>query len=106
MARARVDLPMAAVQLRRLFSAQLAPRRSGCLGLGIEFDSTGSGVSPSFFGMAAEGGIASEGIEFMRALEAEAAARIKPLPMNIDGALAAVLYDLGFPPAADHVCCS
>ena len=36
----------------------------------------------------------------MVALEAAAAAAIKPLPMNIDGALAAILYDLGFPPAA------
>ena len=36
----------------------------------------------------------------MRALEAEASLRIKPLPMNIDGALAAVLHDLGFPPPA------
>ena len=26
--------------------------------------------------------------------------RIKPLPMNIDGALAAVLHDMGFPPPA------
>ena len=34
------------------------------------------------------------------ALEAEARARIKPLPMNIDGALAAVLHDMGFPPPA------
>ena len=37
---------------------------------------------------------------FMVALAAEASARIKPLPMNIDGALAAVLHDLGFPPPA------
>ena len=36
----------------------------------------------------------------MRALEAAARERIKPLPMNIDGALAAILHDLGFPPPA------
>jgi citrate synthase len=36
----------------------------------------------------------------MRALERAAAARIKPLPLNIDGALAAILHDLGFPPQA------
>jgi len=39
----------------------------------------------------------------MRGLEAEASAQVKPLPVNIDGALAAVLYDLGFPPAAGHL---
>ena len=31
----------------------------------------------------------------MRALERAAAAQIKPLPINIDGALAAVLHDIG-----------
>jgi citrate synthase len=49
--------------------------------------------------MAAEAGVASGGIEAMTALEAAASA-IKPLPINIDGALAAVLFDLGFPAAA------
>jgi citrate synthase len=34
----------------------------------------------------------------MQALEQTAAEIIKPLPLNVDGALAAVLYDLGFPP--------
>ena len=34
----------------------------------------------------------------MTALEQAVSARIKPLPINIDGGLAAVLYDLGFPP--------
>ena len=52
------------------------------------------------FEMAREGGGGLTGVRFMVALEAAAAAAIKPLPMNIDGALAAILYDLGFPPAA------
>ena len=52
--------------------------------------------------MAAEAGIAGDGIRFMRALEAEAAAAGKPLPMNIDGALAAILHDMGFPPPAGN----
>lgn len=52
------------------------------------------------FTMAADAGLAGDGIACMRALEAQVRARVKPLPMNIDGALAAVLYDLGFPPAA------
>jgi citrate synthase len=52
------------------------------------------------FDMAREGGLAGDGVAFVRGLEAAARARIKPLPINIDGALAAVLHDLGFPPAA------
>jgi citrate synthase len=38
------------------------------------------------------------GVAFAVALERAIAERIKPLPMNVDGAIAAVLYDLGFPP--------
>jgi len=52
------------------------------------------------FDMARAEGVAGDGIAFMEALEAEARVRIKPLPMNIDGALAAVLHDLGFTPPA------
>jgi citrate synthase len=55
------------------------------------------------FDMARAEGVAGAGVAFMTALEAEAAARIKPLPMNIDGALAAVLHDMGFPPAAGRL---
>ena len=52
------------------------------------------------FDMARAKGIAGDGILFMEALEAEARTRIKPLPMNIDGALAAILHDMGFTPPA------
>ncbi len=38
------------------------------------------------------------GVAFMQAVERTASARIKPLPLNIDGVLAAVLHDLRFPP--------
>jgi citrate synthase len=51
------------------------------------------------FGMMADAKLAGAGVEFVRALEAVAARTIKPLPINVDGAIAAVLYDLGFPPA-------
>ena len=51
------------------------------------------------FGTAEEAGVAGTGIEFMRALNDAIAQTIRPLPINIDGALAAVLFDLGFPPA-------
>ena len=42
--------------------------------------------------------LAGEGIEFIEALEKSVREQIRPLPINIDGALSAVLYDLGFPP--------
>jgi citrate synthase len=50
------------------------------------------------FGLAREHGLAGDGIRFVQALERAAAVQIKPLPINIDGALAAVLHDLGLPP--------
>jgi citrate synthase len=50
------------------------------------------------FGMARETKLAGNGIEFVTAVESAAREKIKPLPINIDGALAAVLYDLGFEP--------
>ena len=56
------------------------------------------------FGMAREYGLAKDGVAFMLALEAEVAAKVKPLPINIDGVLAAVLYDLGFPPVFGRLC--
>lgn len=50
------------------------------------------------FGLARETGVAGKGIAFMEALERSVRQAVKPLPINIDGALAAVLHDLGFPP--------
>jgi citrate synthase len=50
------------------------------------------------FGLAQDSGLAGDGIRFARALEGAIAAKIKPIPLNIDGALAAILVDLGFPP--------
>jgi citrate synthase len=51
------------------------------------------------FGLMEDAKLAGAGIEFVRALEKVAARTIKALPINVDGAIAAVLYDLGFPPA-------
>jgi citrate synthase len=50
------------------------------------------------FDMAQASGVAREGVAFMKALEEAAREQIRPLPINIDGALSAVLYDLGFLP--------
>jgi citrate synthase len=54
--------------------------------------------TPLLFGMARDSKLAGQGIEFVSAVESVARELIKPLPINVDGALAAVLYDLGFPP--------
>jgi len=54
--------------------------------------------TPLLFDIARSSKLAGEGIEFITAVESIARELIKPLPINIDGALAAVLHDLGFPP--------
>ena len=48
------------------------------------------------FRLARELGVAGEGVGFLTLLESAAAAAIKPLPINVDGALAALLYDMRF----------
>jgi len=68
-------------------------------GLGHRVHSTDPRVQ-ALFDMAREENVAGSGIVFMRALEAAAHRAIKPLPMNIDGALAAILHDMGFTPPA------
>jgi citrate synthase len=50
------------------------------------------------FTLARESSLAGDGIAFMEALEEAAREQIRPLPINIDGALSAILYDLGFSP--------
>jgi citrate synthase len=52
------------------------------------------------FSLARQGDEDTPGVRFMLALAAAASRRIKPLPINIDGGLAALLYDMGFPPEA------
>jgi citrate synthase len=49
------------------------------------------------FSMARESGLARDGVAFMLALHEVVREKIKPLTINVDGALAAVLFDLGFP---------
>jgi citrate synthase len=68
-------------------------------GLGHRHHSTDPRVDV-LFSMAREAGVAGEGIAAVVALESAARELIKPLPLNIDGALAAILHDLGFPPPA------
>ena len=49
------------------------------------------------FTLAQESALAGDGIRFSRALECALRERVKPIPLNIDGALAAILIDLGLP---------
>ena len=49
------------------------------------------------FTLAEDSKLAGDGIAFARALEAAVRDGIKPIPLNIDGALAAILVDLGLP---------
>ena len=68
-------------------------------GLGHRVHSTDPRVQV-LFDLARQHGVAGDGVAFVTALERAAAARIKTLPLNIDGALAAILHDLGFDPPA------
>lgn len=52
------------------------------------------------FTMARTHGVGGDGVAYMEALGLAVNEIIKPLPINIDGALAAVLHDMGFAPAA------
>jgi citrate synthase len=54
--------------------------------------------TPVLFALARNNGIGGDGILFMEALAAAVAQQVKPLTINIDGALAAVLHDMGFAP--------
>lgn len=54
----------------------------------------------ALFALAREHGLAGDGVALITALREAASGRIRPLPINVDGALAAVLLDLGFEPVA------
>lgn len=52
----------------------------------------------TLFKMASDSGVAGDGVAFLKALADETRAQVKELPINVDGAFAAILYDMGFPP--------
>ena len=55
------------------------------------------------FQLAAEAGLAGDHTEMARAVQAALKASGKDLPINVDGAMAAVLCEMGFPPALGNV---
>ncbi len=66
-------------------------------GLGHRVHSVIDPRTDVLYSMAREAGIAAHGVAFMVALQQHAGEIIKPISINIDGALAAVLFDMGFP---------
>ena len=81
----------------RLVVAEMRAARKRVPGLGHRVH-TLDPRTPILFDLARRNGLAGDGIAFMEALEAVVRDTIKPLPINVDGALAAVLHDMGFPP--------
>jgi citrate synthase len=65
-------------------------------GLGHRVHSTIDPRTEVLYSMAREAGISANGVAFMEALQRHACEIVKPISINIDGALAAVLYDMGF----------
>lgn len=89
----RQALPITEAASRTVEAALAAGRRVP--GLGHRVHTTDPRVDV-LFEMAREVGLAGDGISFVRGVEAAMHARGKTFPINVDGALAAVLYDLGF----------
>ena len=54
--------------------------------------------TPVLFDLARRNALAGDGIRFMEAVHGEVVRTVKPMALNVDGALAAVLYDMGFDP--------
>ncbi len=83
---------------RRLVGRAKAEKRR-LPGLGHRVHTDKDPRTQILFDMAHESKLDREGVGFMLALEEIVREQIRPLPINIDGALSAILYDLGFLPA-------
>jgi citrate synthase len=98
-ARAKAEsAAVAIIAARELTEAKAAGRKIP--GLGHRVHKTHDPRTNILFGIARAEGLAGGGIAFMEGLESALEQQGKTLPINIDGALAAILYDLGFEPPA------
>jgi citrate synthase len=91
----REGLPLAVTAARQVDALKAARLRVPGFGHRVHRD-----IDPRvavLFSLAEANGLAGEGIRYLRTLEQAIAERIKPIPINIDGALAAILHDLGLP---------
>ncbi len=59
--------------------------------------------TPMLFALARRLGIAADGVRFAEAVEHTLSTLGRPLTTNIDGALAALLHDMGYPPPAGRL---
>jgi len=88
---------IALAEAARRITAERRAQRQRIPGFGHRVHHTVDPRTAVLFGMAREHGIAGKGVEFISALEDAIREQIRPIPINIDGALAAVLFDMGFP---------
>jgi citrate synthase len=91
----RDGLPLETVAARMVDASRAAKKRLPGFGHRVH-----SAIDPRvavLFTLAEENKLAGDAIRFARALEAAVREKIKPIPLNIDGALAAILVDLGLP---------
>jgi citrate synthase len=89
------SISIQAAAYRTIDHAKAEKKRLPGLGHRVHTRDPRTGV---LFGIARDSGLAGDGVTFMEAVEVAAKEKFKPLPINIDGALAAILHDLGFPP--------
>jgi citrate synthase len=96
LARAKADsISLDETAQRLTTEARGAGRRLAGFGHRVHKTDPRTGI---LFEMARQGGVAGDGVAFVEAMERAIATIVKPLPINIDGALAAVLHDMGFTP--------
>ena len=79
--------------------AEAAARKERLPGLGHRVHSTDPRVSV-LFAMAEGAGFGGQGIRLIQEIEIALRKTGRNVPINVDGALAAVLFEMGFPPAA------
>jgi citrate synthase len=92
LARARAEqLSLADAALRTVAEVKAQGRRLPGFGHRTHSEDPRTAV---LFALARNSGLAGEGIELIVALETVVRREIKPLPINVDGAIAAVLHDL------------